>query len=315
MKAHLLGAWATPAAVPVCWYLQDYVGPRPVMSRLLRAAASGRRLLAPVAISAPVAADAAAVLGRPVAAIEPAIDLHHFAPGPGVAADLDAAAGLPPAPPGAVRVGLVATFARWKGQEVFLEAVARLDPATPARFYVVGGPIYRRAAAQYDLGELRDRARRLGLEGRVGFTGHRDDPAAALRALDVVVHASTRPEPFGRVIAEAMACGRPVVAARDSGALGPDPDPDAGPALACPPGDPAALAAALARLIADPDLRRDLGEAGRRAALARFDRAALARRWAAVYSERDQGPGTRDQGREDEGDPDSMGTRSDAPPK
>ena len=281
MKAHLLGAWATPRDVPVGWYVQDYPGPRPAMSRLLRAAARRRRLLAPVAISAAVAADAAAVLGRPVPAIEPAIDLREFAP-EGPAADLDAAAGLPPAPAGTVRVGLVAAFARWKGQEVFLQAITRLDPAAPTRFYVVGGPIYRRAAAQYGLEELRHRARLLGLGGRVGFTGHRDDPAAALRALDVVVHASTRPEPFGRVIAEALACGRPVVAARDSGALGPH--PDAGPALTCPGGDPAALAAALDRLIATPDLRRRLGLAGRHAARARFDRATLARRWLEVYA-------------------------------
>jgi hypothetical protein len=283
MKAHLLGAWATPRGVPVCWYLQDYPGPRPAMARLLRAAARARggRRLAPVAISAAVAADAAAVLGRPVPAVEPAVDLREFAP-EGPADDLDAASGLPPAPAAAVRVGLVAAFARWKGHEVFLEAVARLGPAAPARFYVVGGPIYRRAQAQYSLEELRDRARALGAGDRVGFTGHRADPAAALRALDVVVHASTRPEPFGRVIAEAMACGRPVVAARDSGALGPD--PASGAALALPGGDPAALAATLALLIADADLRRRLGAAGRRAAVARFDRAALARRWMTVYS-------------------------------
>ena len=50
------------------------------------------------------------------------------------------------------------------------------------------------------------------------FTGHRQDVPDVLRALDVVVHASVEPEPFGRVIAEAMACARPVVWARGGGA-------------------------------------------------------------------------------------------------
>ena len=109
-----------------------------------------------------------------------------------------------------------------------------------------------------------------------------------------MVHASTRPEPFGRVIAEAMACGRPLIAARGSGALAGGADD---PALACPPGDPDALAAALALLIADAPLRRLLGEAGRRAVLARFDRARLAERWAAEYETRD----TRHETREEEG--------------
>ena len=64
--------------------------------------------------------------------------------------------------------------------------------------------------------------RRSGLESRVGFTGFVQDSATAMRALDIVVHASTDPEPFGLVIAEAMACGKPVVASRAGGAVGAD---------------------------------------------------------------------------------------------
>src|SRR5207247_439443 len=54
---------------------------------------------------------------------------------------------------------------------------------------------------------------------RVGFTGFLDDPASAMRALDIVVHASTQPEPFGLVIAEGMACGRAVIASRSGGSV------------------------------------------------------------------------------------------------
>jgi glycosyltransferase involved in cell wall biosynthesis len=283
MKAHVLGAWAAPAGVPVVWHLHDYLSARLVMGRLLRRSA-GRRVVG-VAVSESVAADARGALGArvPIRTIPNAIDLERFAPGTGSGAALDAAAGLPPAPPDVVRVGLVATFARWKGHEVFLDAVARLGTELPCRYYVVGGPIYQSLGSQFTLEELRTRAAALGLDGRLGFTGFQADPAAALRALDIVVHASTRPEPFGRVIVEAMACGRSLIAVPAGGAA--ELFEDGISALACQPGDPAALAAAIARLVADPELRRRLGAAGRQAALEHFDRRRLASQWSDVYEE------------------------------
>jgi glycosyltransferase involved in cell wall biosynthesis len=178
-------------------------------------------------------------------------------------------------------VGLVATFARWKGHEVFLDAAARIPSGLPCRFYLVGGPIYRSQGSQYAMEELRRRAGTLGLDGRLGFTGYLTDSAAALRALDVVVHASTRPEPFGRVIVEGMACGRAVVAVRNGGAA--ELFEDGINALGCPPCEPETLARVLVRLISDPELRRRLSEVGRATALARFDRARLAGRWVSIY--------------------------------
>src|SRR5579883_1179458 len=239
MKAHVLGAWAAPRGVPVTWHLHDYLSSRPVMARLLRLAA--RSGVSAVAVSKSVADDTAKVLGPrvPVDTIYNAVDLGRFAPGPGAGAKLDEAAGLPPAPPGTVRVGLVATFARWKGQDVFLDAVRRIDVDRPCRFYIVGGPIYRSLGSQWSLEELRERAEALGLADRVGFTGHQADPAEAIRALDVVVHASTRPEPFGRVIAEGMASGRAVIAMNEGGAA--ELFVDGVDALGCAPRDPQAL--------------------------------------------------------------------------
>lgn len=282
MKAHVLGAWAAPRNVPVLWHLHDYLSVRPVMARLLRW--SGRRSVGAVAVSQSVAADAQGVLGprTPVQTILNAIDLERFAPGPGDGAALDNAAGLPAAPAGTVRVGLVATFARWKGHTVFLDAAARVAADLPCRFYLVGGPIYRSTGSQYSLEELRARAAELGLNERLGFVGYQADPAEALRALDVVVHASTRPEPFGRVIVEGMGCGRAVIAIRDGGAA--ELFDDGISALGCPPNDAAALAEAITRLVADPELRQRLGWAGRQAALDRFDRRRLADQWKAVYT-------------------------------
>jgi glycosyltransferase involved in cell wall biosynthesis len=281
MKAHVLGAWASPRKVRVVWHLHDYLGSRPVMARLLRGSATRR--VSAVAVSRSVAADAMAVLGArvPVRTIYNAVDLARFSPSPAAGEWLDEAAGLPPVEEGAVRVGLVATFAVWKGQSLFLDALARISTPHPCRFYIVGGAIYRSQGSQVALEDLQRQAGALGLAGKVGFIGHQADPVRALRALDVVVHASTRPEPFGRVIVEGMACGRAVVAIRDGGAA--ELFEDGVSALGCPPRDPQSLAAAIARLIADPDLRRRLGQGGREAALARFDRRRLAEAWSRVY--------------------------------
>jgi glycosyltransferase involved in cell wall biosynthesis len=282
MKAHLLGTWAAPRHVPIVWHLHDYLGLRPVMGLLLRW--TSRAGVSAVAVSDSVAEDAARVLGPkvPVRPIYNAVDLDHFQPGPGDGARLDEAAGLPPAPPETVRVGLVATFARWKGHDIFLNAVARVDPSLPCRFYVVGGPIYQSVGSQWSLEELRTRASALGLDGRLGFVGHQDDPASVFRALDVVVHASTRPEPFGRVITEAMACGRAVIATPHGGAAELF-EPEVS-ALSCPPGDADVLAAAITRLAADGELRQRLGVSGRRTASDRFDRSRLAEEWSSVYA-------------------------------
>ena len=128
MKAHLLGTWAAPRGVPVVWHLHDYLSPRPAMARLLRLS-SRRPGVSLVAVSRSVAEDARRVLGNkvPIRAIHNAVDVHRFMPGAGDGPALDRASGLPDAPPGTVRVGLVATFALWKGHEVFFEAIARMS--------------------------------------------------------------------------------------------------------------------------------------------------------------------------------------------
>lgn len=281
MKAHVLGAWAAPRAVPVVWHLHDYLGSRPVMARLLRNSA-GRRVNA-VAVSQSVAADALRTLGdrASVQTIYNAVDLERFAFKGEDGAWLDAAAGMPPAAPGTIRVGLVATFAVWKGHHLFLDAIARISDKLPCRFYIIGGPIYRSRGSQVERDELEERVNVLGLGGRIGFVGHQADPARAIGALDVVVHASTRPEPFGRVIVEGMACGRAVVAIQDGGAA--ELFVNEVTALGCPPRDAESLGQAIRRLVVDPDLRRRLGLAGLESARQRFDRHRLAEQWSRLY--------------------------------
>jgi glycosyltransferase involved in cell wall biosynthesis len=115
----------------------------------------------------------------------------------------------------------------------------------------------------------------------VGFTGYIDRPESALRALDIVVHASTEPEPFGLVIAEAMACGRPVIVSAIGGAaeivrVGVD-------ALSHPAGDARMLASRILELATDSCLRARLGQAGRATAERRFDRTRLAEELLRIY--------------------------------
>jgi glycosyltransferase involved in cell wall biosynthesis len=279
-KLHLLGARATPAGTPLVWHVHEYVSPRPMTRALLTRHAS--RASALVANSYSVAADLTSVFGdrAPVSTIYNAVDLEAFTPD-GPVADLDRLAGLPPAGPGTVRVGLMATFGRWKGHEPFLRAVQRLGRSVPIRAYIVGAPLYDTAGSQYTLDELRRLATDLGVSDRVGFTGFIERPAGALRALDVVVHASIQPEPFGLVIAEAMACRRAVIVSAAGGAA--ELVRDGINALTHPPGDIERLAEAIERCAESEDLRQQLGQQARRAALARFDPVPFGRAFINLY--------------------------------
>jgi glycosyltransferase involved in cell wall biosynthesis len=214
-----------------------------------------------------------------VKVIHNAVDLDRFAP-TGARADLDALAKLPPAPAGTVRVGLVGTFSRWKGHDVFLRALAALPRDLAVRAYVVGGPLYDTVGSQYTLEELSTLARELRVT--VGFTGFVDGDSA-MRALDIVVHASTEPEPFGLVIAEAMACGRAVITSGAGGSaelVRPRTD-----AVTHTAGDVQGLAAAIRMLAGDATLRQQYGDRARASALRRFDPQRFAKAIVNVYED------------------------------
>ena len=279
-KMHVLGAWATPRQVPLLWHVHDYVRVRPVMSRLLRLHA--RRCATVVANSASVAGDVLATLGArvPLRTIWNAVNLARFSPD-GPHSDLDALCRMPAAASGTIRVGLVATMARWKGHETFVRALSMLSCDLPIRGYIIGGPAYQTDGSQYTFEELRASAVRMGIADRLGFTGYLREPAAAMRSLDIVVHASTAPEPFGLVIAEAFACGRAVIASAAGGAAEiVDSDKTA---ILHRPGDAGGLAHKIMRLAADAGLRTRLGIAAHRMATRHFTRERLAAELTAVY--------------------------------
>jgi glycosyltransferase involved in cell wall biosynthesis len=266
-KTHLLSVPLALGAVPVVWHVRDFLRDRPIERLLVRMANAS--VTAVIANSSAVAAHLARLGARPglVHPIPNGIDLARFTP-EGPRAELRSAFGWPRP---TRLVGMVGVLARWKGQEVFLRAARELAPrARDVRFVVVGGEIYTTRGHGGFEACLRRLAGELGLDGVLAFTGHRDDVPEIMRALDVVVHASVEPEPFGRVIAEAMACARPLVWARGGGAdeiVG-----DTGlAALGTPGGDAVRLAAAIEQALADPERARRWAGEGRRRVTERFD--------------------------------------------
>ena len=279
IKAHVAASLTLPRGARLVWHLHEYVRPRPGTARLLRRLS--RRPAAIVVNSDSVGDDVRSALGHPrsLRRVHNAVDTSVFCPD-GAVLDLAAAAGQT-ADSGLVRIGLVATFGRWKGHEVFLEAIARLPASHRVRAYVIGGPVYHTAGSQYSREELEARAAALGIRDVVGFTGHIDDVPAALRALDIVVHASTNPEPFGMVIAEAMAAGRAVVAVRAGGAR--ELFEDGVEGLGHEMGDADDLARQLRRLVEDTALRESLGRTARATAVRRFSAGRMAAEFRQVY--------------------------------
>jgi glycosyltransferase involved in cell wall biosynthesis len=279
-KLHLLGTRAAPHGVPVIWHVHEYVSRRPVTRALLRW--HSRHAAAIVTNSDSVSADVIATVGSRlrVTRIYNAVDSREFSPD-GPTANLDVLSRLAPAAPGTVRIGLIATYGRWKGHDVFLEALRTLPRAVPFRGYIVGDALYDTAGSQYSRGELSAMIAAAGLTGRVALTGFVERPSTAMRALDIVVHASTQPEPFGLVIAEAKACGRAVIASVGGGAS--ELVTDGVDALTHRPGDIDGLAAAMRSLATDAALRARLGHAAEAAARQQFDPDAFAVDFMKIY--------------------------------
>jgi glycosyltransferase involved in cell wall biosynthesis len=285
-KLHVLAARVAPQSAALVWHIHEYVSRRPISRALLRRYAS--RCAAVVANSDSVAADVRSVLGEtaPVTRIYNAVDPIEFSPD-GDVLDLDLAAGLPAAAPGTIRVGLVATYGRWKGHAPFVSALSRVHASADAslriRGYIVGGALYDTAGSQHARAEIETLIAAAGLTGRIGVTGFVERPAAAMRALAVVVHASTQPEPFGLVIAEGMATRRAVIVSAAGGAA--ELVTDGVDALTHTPGDVAGLARCIERLASDAALRARLGAAARQSALRLFDPAAFTAAFIDVYQQ------------------------------
>jgi glycosyltransferase involved in cell wall biosynthesis len=176
-----------------------------------------------------------------------------------------------------LRFGVVGRLAPWKGQDFFLRAFAEAFRHGDERAVVVGGALFGEDDYARSLPALADE---LGIADRVELRGHRSDVWDELSRLDVLVHSSVTPEPFGQVILEGMAAGVPVIAA---GAGGPSEILSHGETgILYPPGDVGGLAEAM-RSMHDRRLREQLTVAAR-GALGAYAPPVVAAQLQTVYS-------------------------------
>lgn len=243
MKAHVL---AVPAAMyirrPLVWHVRDIL--EPGWLRRAFTALGGTSASAILCISQAVASS---MLGTRA---EPKLRVVYNGVRPTTPTDdaVDSARRQLGAGADDIVVGIVGQIAHWKGQDVLISAAEILSRDLPeARFAVVGDCLFPENESEYADG-LRHQAARLGIEDRVVFAGQIEPIEPVMAALDVLVHASRLPEPFGRVVVEAMSLGTPVITT-DIGA-GPELVPEGAGAIV-PPDDPPALAAAVRRIAPD----------------------------------------------------------------
>jgi glycosyltransferase involved in cell wall biosynthesis len=111
-------------------------------------------------------------------------------------------------------VGHFSRLAPWKGQHILIDAIAKCPSQVTA--ILVGDALF---GEQNYVQQLHQQVAKLGLENRVKFLGFRSDIPQLMSACNLITHTSTSPEPFGRVIVEAMLCQKPVVAAKAGGAM------------------------------------------------------------------------------------------------
>ncbi len=162
-------------------------------------------------------------------------------------------------------IGVVGNIKQWKGQETAVRATAILKRTWPGiRCLLVGGVNAGDPYKSHLEGIIRD----LGVEQNVVFTGFQENPADYINAMDVVVHASIEPEPFGRVNIEAMFLKKPVVSTNIGGPTEIFDDGENG--FLIEPGKPELLAEKLSLLLSDPDLRRRIGHRAYGTVMERF---------------------------------------------
>jgi glycosyltransferase involved in cell wall biosynthesis len=182
-------------------------------------------------------------------------------------------------PPDAVVITLPGRLTGWKGQSVLLDAFARLRRQDMV-CVLLGSDQGRARYTDW----LRRQAERLGIADRVRLPGECNDMPAALMRSNIVVHASIQPEAFGRVVIEAQAMGRPVIAADLGGPAETVEDEVTG--WRVPPGQPSALAAAINRVLTlPPERRAAVGAAARTAVLTRCTKRNMQDMTLGVYRE------------------------------
>jgi len=264
---------------PVLVHIRDWVPPtraaRLVMSSIRRDAAA-------VVANSSFAARQLPPGRAPVQVIPNPVDLRRFDPS---RISRDAARRALGIAPGDEMLGVVGQLTPWKGQAEAVRTLAVVRRQRPsARLLIAGSAKFAAASTRFDNraydAELRALPAQLGLDGAVRFLGECEDVATVLAAIDLLLVPSWR-EAFGRVAVEGMAMGVPVIVTAVGGPAEVVRDGVEGRVLA--PRDPDAWAAAVCELLANPDARKQMGEAGRARARAVADPGAHAAAIEAVY--------------------------------
>jgi glycosyltransferase involved in cell wall biosynthesis len=244
------GIAARGAGIPVVWHAHDRIS----TDYLPRPAVAAVRFLLPRLATGVIANSTATLdtLGlrdkRVISAVVPNVVM---APAHGLRkARMSSSSGT--------TFGIVGRITPWKGQDLFLKAFARAFPAGPERAVVIGSAMFGEEDYEQQILSL---AKRVGIDDRVEFRGFREDVFAELATLDVLVHASVVPEPFGQVVIEGMLAGLPVIAADEGGPAEVIVDGVNGRLFRSR--DEASLAGALSELAKNPAERLRLGTAAR----------------------------------------------------
>jgi len=256
----LHGPWAALLArVPhVCHVREIPDAPKPLQKLLTTTAARLSARVIPMTHAVAGLFPPNGASGSKVTVIPDGIDLTAFAPGVSgarIRRELRIPADVP-------LVGFVGRLDPWKGADVLVRAAAEVAKRCPAaRFLVCGGDLPGYEAYAEGVRRL---ALEAGLDGRIDFTGwtyRLDDIPEVMAALDVLVHTSTRPEPFGLVLVEAMATAKPVVASNNGGV--PEVVEAGVTGHLVEPENWRAVAAAVDDLLANPSRAAAFGAAGR----------------------------------------------------
>ncbi|MFN6518014.1 MAG: glycosyltransferase [Nostoc sp. CreGUA01] len=176
-------------------------------------------------------------------------------------------------------VGHFSRLAPWKGQHILIDALAQCPPQVTA--ILVGDALF---GEQNYVQQLHQQVAKLGLENRVKFLGFCSDIPQLMAACDLVAHTSTSPEPFGRVIVEAMLCEKPVIAAKAGGAMELVEHGLNGFLVA--PGEPQQLAQAIVTCLQETEITATIAKNARINASERFDVATINQQIAQLLSQR-----------------------------
>lgn len=240
--------------IPHVWHLREDLASMPAGRLLGNALAAGADAV--VSVSNHVAREASRLcprIGAKSTVVYEGVDTDRLIRLP----DRSAAASQLDLDPALPTVACLARINPWKGQEVLVDAAGLMRAAGLETQVVLAGGIY--PGDERVLAALESQIARKGLAEKVRLVGFRADQRSVLAAADIVAAPSTRPEPYGLSVVEALSAGRPVVASDAGGhreTIRRDVD-----GLLVPPGDPRALAAALTRLLEDGSLRESLSEA------------------------------------------------------